>query len=200
MPFTRVAALEELWSGEMTPRLVDGKKVLLVRIGDAVHAYEDRCAHLGVALSEGSLEDGLLTCSAHQWQYDARTGTGINPASACLRRFPVKADEGDVLVDVGHTGAVDRLDRVGPVLEASDAARAVIAAIRDLNDEVIVQDRGSYLRVLVPRRCEVTREAIERVLGHPFRLPADLEPVMPAFKGTFTVTEERAVWALKARP
>jgi hypothetical protein len=89
------------------------------------------------------------------------------------------------------------LDHVGPVLEASDTARAVIAAILQFNDRVVVQDRGSYLRVLVPRRCEVTREAIEGILGSAFRLPGDLEALMPSFKGRFTVTEDAAVWTFR---
>ena len=85
---------------------------------------------------------------------------------------------------------------VGPVLEASDAGRAVVAAIRELNQEVVVDDRGAYLRVSAPGRCIVTREAIERAIGRAFRLPADLEPLMPAFKGVLTMDEDRAVWSL----
>jgi toluene monooxygenase system protein D len=88
----------------------------------------------------------------------------------------------------------DRGARVGPVLETSEVARAVVAAIRELNADVLVEDRGAYLRVLVPERCVVTRAAIEGVLGHPFRLPADLEPLMPAFKGRLSVTEDTVVW------
>jgi toluene monooxygenase system protein D len=85
-------------------------------------------------------------------------------------------------------------ERVGPVLEAGAGADAVIAAIRRLNEDVLVQDRGSYLRVLVPRRCVVTRSAIEQALGGSFRLPGDLELLMPSFKGIFRVTEEEAQW------
>jgi MmoB/DmpM family len=85
-------------------------------------------------------------------------------------------------------------DHVGPVLEAGETARAVIDAIRRLNEGVEVRDRGSYLRVLVRRRCRVTREAIEHTLGRPFRLPGDLEIVMPSFKGMFRVTDDEAVW------
>jgi len=85
-------------------------------------------------------------------------------------------------------------DHVGPVLEAGETARAVIAAIRELNEGVEVRDRGSYVRVLVRRRCRVTRDAIEHTLGRPFRLPGDLEIVMPSFKGVFRVTGDEAVW------
>ena len=89
------------------------------------------------------------------------------------------------------------LDRVGPVLEASDDAHAVIAAIRQSNAGVVVENRGSYLRVLVPGRCEVTTRTIESVLGRPFRLPGDLEAMMPSFKGRLTVSEDRAVWSFR---
>ena len=89
----------------------------------------------------------------------------------------------------------NRSARVGPVLDTSAAARAVVAAIRELNADVLVEDRGSYLRVLVPHRCIVTRAAIEAVLGQPFRLPADLEPLMPALKGRLSMTEDAVIWA-----
>ena len=61
-------------------------------------------------------------------------------------------------------------DWVGPVLQAGPVADAVIAAIRELNADVEVVDRGVYLRVLVPRRCRVTRAALERHRGR--ALPA----------------------------
>lgn len=85
-------------------------------------------------------------------------------------------------------------DRVGPVLEAGEASRAVIEAIRLLNPGAEIRDRGAYVRVQVPRRCVVTRDAIERALGRPFRMPGDLERLMPAFKGRFAVSEDEASW------
>ena len=60
MPFRPIIAATELWDGDMTARRVDGHDVLLVRLNGVVYAYENRCAHLGVALSEGRL-DGIRT-------------------------------------------------------------------------------------------------------------------------------------------
>jgi toluene monooxygenase system ferredoxin subunit len=96
----RVAALADLWSGDLVPARIAGARLVVVRLGAEVHAYEDRCAHLGVALSEGTLEGSVLTCSAHHWQYDVSTGCGINPSSACLVRFPVTIERGVVYVEV----------------------------------------------------------------------------------------------------
>jgi hypothetical protein len=89
--------------------------------------------------------------------------------------------------------------RVGPVLEASDAGRAVAAAIRELNAGATVEDRGAYLRVSAPNHCVVTRGAIERAIGRPFELPLDLESLMPAFRGFLQIDAERIEWS-RTRP
>lgn len=83
---------------------------------------------------------------------------------------------------------------VGPVLEASEVGRAIAAAILTLHPEASVEDRGAYLRVSVPTRCAVTRQAIETALGRQFKLPRDLELVMPAFQGLLQITEDGVEW------
>ena len=85
-------------------------------------------------------------------------------------------------------------DRVGPVLQSGELGNAIVEAIRDLNSDVLVTDRGAYLRVLVPERCVVTRDAIERHLGRPIRFPGELETVMSAFKGALRLSENQAIW------
>jgi hypothetical protein len=83
---------------------------------------------------------------------------------------------------------------VGPVLQAGDRADAVVAALKALNAGVIVVDRGAYLRVIARRTCTVTRAAIEAELGIPFRLPGDLERIMPSLQGRLEINEEQARW------
>ena len=84
---------------------------------------------------------------------------------------------------------------VGPVLEAGETARAILAALQRLNPDLVVVDRGSYLRVLAPGRCRMTREAVEQELGRPFLLPGALEMVMPSFKGRLRLGADEAVWS-----
>jgi toluene monooxygenase system protein D len=85
-------------------------------------------------------------------------------------------------------------DRVGPVLQAGSVANAIIAAIKDLNQDVLIVDRGAYVRVLVPQSCVVTRSAIEKHLGRTFRFPGELEMVMSAFKGALELNQNDAAW------
>src|SRR6202051_5292179 len=85
-------------------------------------------------------------------------------------------------------------DRVGPVPQSGTVANAIIAAIKDLNQDVLVVDRGAYVRVLVPQCCVVTRSAIEKHLGRSFRFPGELETVMSAFKGSLQLNQDEAAW------
>ena len=202
MPFEPIIADAELWDGDMTARRVDGHDLLLVRHNGVVYAYENRCAHLGVALSEGRLDGYVLTCRAHHWQYDVRSGSGVNPATACLTSFAVKIEDGKVFVDVRAPSpdvpsAEEVGDGVGPVLTGHPRAQAVLEAIRRLNPSVEIHNRGSYMRVLAPRRCLVTRSAIEDILRQPFDFRAELEIMMPSFKGRMRLDDDEAVWTFE---
>jgi hypothetical protein len=93
----------------------------------------------------------------------------------------------------------DKTNSVGPVLAKSRRADAVVAAIRELNEKTEIIDRGAYLRVQVPVRCTVTRQAIEKHAGEPFDFPSDLEMIMPSFKGRLSLTEDVAEWYVGGR-
>lgn len=76
---------------------------LLVREGDAVHAYLNRCPHAGRPLNIGTgtftTPDGsLLQCHAHGALFEKHSGLCI--AGPCvdeaLRRLPVHVVEGEV--------------------------------------------------------------------------------------------------------
>jgi toluene monooxygenase system ferredoxin subunit len=106
----RVASVDELWTGEMIGIEVGGQALLLVNLGGRVCAYRDRCAHMGVKLSEGKLEGRVLTCRAHQWQYDLTTGNGVNPQAARLERVEVEVDGDGVYVDIESPHECDERD------------------------------------------------------------------------------------------
>jgi toluene monooxygenase system ferredoxin subunit len=97
-------SLDDIWAGEMRAVNLGAVHVLLCNLDGVLVAYQDRCPHLANPLSEGVLSDdgGVLTCAAHEWEFDARTAYGINPASACLHRYPVQLDGMRIFVGVGE--------------------------------------------------------------------------------------------------
>jgi toluene monooxygenase system ferredoxin subunit len=100
MTLCPVAPVDSLWSGEMLAARAGRFRVLLLNVEGEIRAYEDRCLHQGVALSEGRFDGSTLVCRAHGWQYDARTGQGVNPCAVHLRSFAVVIDQGRICVDL----------------------------------------------------------------------------------------------------
>jgi toluene monooxygenase system ferredoxin subunit len=79
---------------------VGGRRVLIVNVDGDIRAYEDRCLHKSLPLSLGKLVGSRLVCCAHQWEYDACTGQGINPRGVALRRYDVQLEDGEILVNI----------------------------------------------------------------------------------------------------
>ncbi|HEU4578419.1 MAG TPA: Rieske 2Fe-2S domain-containing protein [Polyangiaceae bacterium] len=100
MSFVEALPEAELWIGELRQVRVREGRVLVLRTDAGIFAYEDRCPHLGLPLSAGTLDGHTLTCAAHHFQFDARTGAGINPSCLRLRSYPVECRAGMVLVDL----------------------------------------------------------------------------------------------------
>ena len=191
--------LDDLWEGEVRGVNLGGVDVVLCNVDGEVFAYEDRCPHLANPLSHGVLQQNTLRCAAHEWEFDARTGQGVNPQAARLKPFPVRHDDDRIFVAIPP--AADEPDRlVGPVLHATPFAHVVAAVIEDENDDVIVRDEGAYLRVLAPGTCRLTRAALEAATGPAIRFPGDLEVVLSSFTGVLRLTDDGAIWTLVTEP
>ena len=97
---TRVCALSDLDDRKPAGFEVDGEPVVLVRVGDTVHALADVCSHAEIALSEGEVTGKGLECWLHGSCFDLRTGEPSSPpASEPVDTYAVQIDGEDVYVD-----------------------------------------------------------------------------------------------------
>jgi len=77
---------------------VQDRQVALFCVGGAFYAIDNICPHRGGPLGEGDMNGAVVTCPWHGWEFDVTTGQSpINPA-ACVQKFEVKIEGGDVLV------------------------------------------------------------------------------------------------------
>jgi hypothetical protein len=84
---------------------------------------------------------------------------------------------------------------VGPVLRAGDLAESVAHAIAEDNPgkRINILDRGDYVRIHTEQQCRLTRQTLERQLGHPYELRL-LELEMPSFSGRLETGADEYVW------
>ena len=77
----------------------DGRRICLARTAAGVSAFDDACPHRGTPLSEGRLRGTVLTCAAHTWEFDVRTGALLRlRAPACLAMLPARERAGMIEV------------------------------------------------------------------------------------------------------
>ena len=93
-------ASKSLASGETKAVDVDGKSVLLVRLGDEWLALANRCGESPLPLQFSRLEGATLHCSWHGCQYDVRTGVRLDGPGDRLHVFPVSVENGNVRIAI----------------------------------------------------------------------------------------------------
>ena len=144
MTDTQVATLDSLKQG-MTPVECAGQKLLLVRDGDAVRAFEGECPHAQAPLHEGALCGGRIICPWHMGSFDARTGALLEPlALRGLASYPVRIAGGAVFVTPTAVPPPVRPETTDPrcfVLVGTGAAAAMAAVTlreRGFGGEIIM--------------------------------------------------------------
>ena len=99
--YQKACELDEVWEGEMDVFEVGGTEVLIIHSpGGEVRAYSPICPHQDHPLIDGELENCVLTCSAHLWQFNVLSGKGINPTGVSLTNYPVEIKDDVIWVAV----------------------------------------------------------------------------------------------------
>ena len=80
-----VGKVSDIPPGKMKKISVVGKEILVVNTDGSFYAVDDTCTHSGSSLSEGKLQDSIVTCGWHGAQFDCKSGK--------LSKFPAKIND-----------------------------------------------------------------------------------------------------------
>jgi 3-phenylpropionate/trans-cinnamate dioxygenase ferredoxin subunit len=108
MNFSKAAKTSEIAAGSMKKVVCDGKEILVMNLGGSFYAISHKCTHMGGNLSEGTLQDGIVTCPRHGAKFDVKTGRAVGDAKIAFvklkvrdtRCYPVKIEGNDLLIDI----------------------------------------------------------------------------------------------------
>ena len=103
LSFVRVAQLNEIPTRGGLRVVVDGIGVGLYSVDGEIYAMEDACPHAGYPLSEGELEGCIISCRAHGWPFDVRTGFDPDNADGFpVPCFAVEVEGEEVRIDLSN--------------------------------------------------------------------------------------------------
>lgn len=94
-----MGAVGDFADGVLTPVTAAAAWFVVVREGDAWYAFPDRCTHAKRPLSDGTFEDGVVTCIYHGATFDLnRAGKASMPAVVPLACHAVVVEGDEVFV------------------------------------------------------------------------------------------------------
>jgi nitrite reductase (NADH) small subunit len=73
-----------------------GKGICVANVNGAISALDNVCLHEGGPLGQGVIDGNKVVCPWHGWEYDAQTGE--HGPGATVQVYPIKIENGDVLV------------------------------------------------------------------------------------------------------
>ncbi|MFB9981694.1 NifU family protein [Mesorhizobium newzealandense] len=85
-----VCRLDEIPLGGISTLVVGGQDVILSRQDAIVSCFQNACAHLGIPLDSGDVEQGIITCPHHGFQYDLSSGECLTAPEVALQSHAVR--------------------------------------------------------------------------------------------------------------
>jgi len=98
--FIKVASVDELVDGKVLGVTVGGKRLVLCRFENEIHALDGVCSHAKGPLGRGQLDGKYLICPWHGWEYDVTTGLCELEPTLRQEKYPVKVEGGEILVQI----------------------------------------------------------------------------------------------------
>jgi nitrite reductase/ring-hydroxylating ferredoxin subunit len=97
--FEPVIALADLPENSLRKVVASGTPIVLLRLGERVHAIGATCTHAGGPLDEGALQGDVVQCPWHGSRFRMRDGRVLTgPATVNAPRYDVRVREGQVEV------------------------------------------------------------------------------------------------------
>ncbi len=91
--------------GSRVVRTASGNIAVFRTENDEVFALDDRCPHRGGPLSQGIVHNRRVTCPLHNFVIELESGRAVAPDEGCTHVYPVKVENGIVLLSVRHSAA-----------------------------------------------------------------------------------------------
>lgn len=78
-----------------------GPPVAIFNVAGDFYATDDTCTHEEYSLADGYIDGDVVECPLHMAKYNICTGKALSaPATVELAAYPIKIDDGAVLVDL----------------------------------------------------------------------------------------------------
>ncbi len=98
--FTTVAKVDDVKPGQCRVVYVDEKEFALFNVNGKFFAIDNLCRHEGGPLGDGDLDDDVVTCPLHGWEYDVTNGENHTDPELPVKAFEVAVEGSDIKIKI----------------------------------------------------------------------------------------------------
>ncbi|NDJ23659.1 Rieske 2Fe-2S domain-containing protein [Nostoc sp. B(2019)] len=98
--WVKLATIDQVPESSVLAVNFAGNSLILHRRGVNIVCYRNACIHIGDPLETGKIENGILTCPSHGFQYNLETGECLTATDVSLKSYPVQIKGDKVFVQM----------------------------------------------------------------------------------------------------
>ncbi len=91
---------EKIALGESRCVEFEGKSFGIFHLDTGFHVIDNICPHKGAPLHEGFVQNGVVVCPWHQWEFQVTDGKCLSIQTQGVTSYPVEIRENSIWVEV----------------------------------------------------------------------------------------------------
>jgi nitrite reductase/ring-hydroxylating ferredoxin subunit len=92
----KMGKLSELSPGQSIEKRILARRIAVFNVDGQLFGIESDCKHMKASLQKGKVQNDVVTCPWHHWQYDLKTGQCLTVDKFKLKTYPVEVDGEDI--------------------------------------------------------------------------------------------------------
>lgn len=93
-----MGTLAELSPGKAITKSILARRVGVFNDNGMIYGLEADCKHMKASLANGKVENGIVTCSWHDWRYDLKTGECLTQPNMKLKTYEIEIENDEIFV------------------------------------------------------------------------------------------------------
>lgn len=94
----KMGTLNELSPGRSLEKRIMARRIAVFNVDGKLYGIESDCKHMKASLQKGKVQNDVVTCPWHHWQYDIKTGQCLTVDKFKLKTYQVEVQGEDVFV------------------------------------------------------------------------------------------------------
>jgi nitrite reductase (NADH) small subunit len=94
----KMGKLSDLPPGTAIEKRILARRIAVFNVGGTLYGIESECKHMKATLVKGGVQNNILTCNWHGWQYNLITGECLTRPGMKLKRYDIEVVNDEIFL------------------------------------------------------------------------------------------------------